>query len=210
MIRERISTRGEVRPLEPKEELEALSVPQGMRGVVSQPMLERYLQGKAFFDEKFAKEMQEVEKQRKSYIDFATKDFAKVIRRLEELHGSNSKKIPVQDSSDSSKGSWGLAWALDDDERPPPSSIISRCDVAEARKLARSAIEIPVQGNPRFGGNSFKVTIMNFLSISQEEGHPKSNSKVTQQVVSPALKSKSTFSSLRLRVKSWTPVDDPS
>ena len=35
---------------------------------------------------------------------------------------------------------WSVAWALEDAlERPPPSSLVARCDTAEALALARAA-----------------------------------------------------------------------
>ena len=37
------------------------------------------------------------------------------------------------------RGSWSWAWALDADERPPPSSIVARRDTQEAVELARIA-----------------------------------------------------------------------
>ncbi|KAN0137723.1 hypothetical protein V8E53_004479 [Lactarius tabidus] len=45
---------------------------------------------------------------------------------------------------------WSFAWALDDaDERPPPSSLIVRCDTAEALALARAAAATKRKQNAR-------------------------------------------------------------
>ncbi|KAI5986945.1 Alpha/Beta hydrolase protein [Pisolithus albus] len=169
IIRERVSTQGEIRPLEPKEQLDAFSVPSNMIGVLSERTLRRYIDGKALFDNRFKKEMAATEKQRRRNMDLAKKEFSKVILHLRELRdGKDKVKAFTLDPSD---GSWGWAWALDEDEKPPPSCIVARHDTDEARRLARIADQAFLQDSVRLSGNNLWSTFMNLISSGPETNH---------------------------------------
>lgn len=166
IIRERVSTQGEIRPLEPKEQLDAFSVPSNMIGVLSERSLRRYIDGKTLFDNRFRKEMAATEKLRKRNMDLAKKEFTKVILHLRETRdGKDKVKAFTLDPSD---GSWGWAWALDEDENPPPSCIVARHDTDEARRLARIADQAFLQDSVRLSGNNLWSTFMNLISSGPE------------------------------------------
>ncbi|KAF8841752.1 alpha/beta-hydrolase [Paxillus ammoniavirescens] len=204
MIRERVSTRGVIRPLEPAEQLDALRVPPEIIGVLSERAVRRYLEGKALFDKKYAKEMLTVEKHRNRNIDLAKKDISKNLVHLQELHKGKGKgkgkETPRSfgDGLESPTGNWG--WALAD-ERPPPSSIVSRRDTDEARRLARIADQAVLHDEAPISGNTLWATIVNSLTMSPETerhvSHYKSTNSAAEQI--PLKKSKSMFASLRSR-----------
>ncbi|KIJ65967.1 hypothetical protein HYDPIDRAFT_181064 [Hydnomerulius pinastri MD-312] len=204
MIRERVSTRGVIRPLEPAEQLDAFHVPQDIIGVLSERAVRRYLEGKSHFDKKYAKEMQAIEKQRNRNIDLAKKDISKNFVQLQGLQNGKGKgkgretTKAIKDGLESSTGNWSWAWA---DERPPPSSIVSRRDTDEARRLARIADQAALQEDTQLSGNSLWAVIVNFLTVSSEKEHL-SDSEATEPAVRPPIKkSKSVFASLRSRGK---------
>ncbi|KAG6332273.1 hypothetical protein ID866_6813 [Astraeus odoratus] len=207
MIRERVSTRGEIRPLEPNDQLVAFSVPSHMIGVISELCVRRYLQGKATFDKKFAKEREWVEKRRRRNNALA-KESSKVILGIRELRDDKpSGKSHLRDGLDPSSGHHGWAWALDEDERPPPSSIVSRSDTDEARRLARIADQAVLQDDVHVSGNSLWAIIVNMLSVGPEKDHPVSDSEGAEhRAKEPVLrKSKSVFAALRAGAKTSAP-----
>jgi hypothetical protein len=73
-------------------------------------------------------------------------------------------------------GSWKWAWALDGDENPPPSSIVSRRDTDEARRLGRIADQSLSQEESRLSGNNLWSTVVNFLSTSPSDTDKKKQS----------------------------------
>ncbi|KIK95764.1 hypothetical protein PAXRUDRAFT_826684 [Paxillus rubicundulus Ve08.2h10] len=204
MIRERVSTRGIIRLLEPAEQLDALRVPPELIGVLSERAVRRYLEGKALFDKKYAKEMLTVEKHRNRNIDLAKKDISKNLVHLQELQKGKGKDNAKEgtkyfrDGLESSTGNWG--WALAD-ERPPPSSIVSRRDTDEARRLARIADQAVLHDEARMNGNNLWATVVNSLTPSPETERQVSCSESTNPTAqrTPLKKSKSMFASLRAR-----------
>lgn len=207
MIRERVSTRGVIRPLEPAVTLDAFHVPLEIIGVLSERAVRRYLEGKSVFDKKFAKEIQAIEKQRNRNIDLAKKDISKNLQELQNAKGKGKGREgakTIRDGLDSSTGSWSWAWALNADERPPPSSIVSRRDTDEARRLARIADQAVLEEGTHMSGNSLWAVIVNFLTVSPEKDQHHSDSEAVSPEVKrpPIKKSKSVFASLRSRGKS--------
>lgn len=67
--------------------------------------------------------------------------------------------------------SWGWSWVTDG-EHPPPSSIVSRRDTAEARRLARIADMSIGQDESKLSGNRLWSILANFLTV-----HSKHNSQ---------------------------------
>ena len=57
MIRERVSTRGAVRPLEPESELTAFRIPPEAVGAISELAMRRYVEGSAKLARKFGRKM---------------------------------------------------------------------------------------------------------------------------------------------------------
>ncbi|GAA5979277.1 hypothetical protein JCM5350_006951 [Sporobolomyces pararoseus] len=163
MIRERISITGVVRPMEPEEEMQALTLDPEDLGLIKEGPVKRYLAGKAIWDKKFAREQRKVNKNREKHLHKSIKEEAKrITRRAEEaakrkktdLINSSSKKgsgpstvegtpervtdspEPLDPLERESGGIWDLHG-----EHPPPSSIAARKDTMEARKLAKTLEE---------------------------------------------------------------------
>lgn len=204
MIRERVSTRGLIRPLEPESELDALLVPQGILGALSELAVRRYLDGKAKFDKKFAKDLRAVQKQRDRNLELSSKDVMKNIAQLQGLKSSQGKngkgkahdtKKGVKEGLDASSASWSWAWALDVDERPPPSSIVSRRDTTEARRLARIADQAVLQEHSQMSANSLWAVVVNFL-VDRDHKHTSSTTSDGNHQL-PLRKRKSLFTALR-------------
>lgn len=204
MIRERVSTQGIIRPLEPIEKLDALHVPPAIIGVLSERTVRRYLEGEALFAQKYAKELLTIEKQRNRNIDLAKKDITKNLAHIQEMQNGRAqgkqKETPLAcgDGLASPTGAWGWAWA---DERPPPSSIVSRRDTDESRRLARIACRSALQDEGHMNGNNLWAVIVNLLTTSPPKKHPASDSEAVEPPVEQAAikKSKSVFASLRIR-----------
>ena len=99
------------------------------------------------------------------------------------------------DHTTKSTSCWNMAWALDEDERPPPSSIVARRDTEEALKLARIADKAVLASERTLSANNLWNVIISFLMASPEErkkgrrtsplpGHsPKLKAKGTTHVV---------------------------
>ncbi|KAG6840750.1 hypothetical protein C0991_004600 [Blastosporella zonata] len=176
MMRERISTQGIIRPLEAEPELGAMTIDPDIIGQMSELTLRRYLDASATFDKKFAHTIRTIEKDRRHNLKLAKKDTK---RDMAALHhnlmrdeaGSRSSGLGtphgVREGLLASSGSW--AWVLDGDERPPPSSIVSRRDTTEARRLAKIADQCDDQA---LSGNRFWSAVINFLTITPEQVQP--------------------------------------
>lgn len=204
MIRERVSTQGVIRPLEPADKIDALHVPPAIIGFLSERALRRYLEGKVVFDQKYAKESQAIERTRRRNIELAKKDISRNLTQLQALQNERApgkqkdSSQAFRDGLESSTGAWGWAWA---DERPPPSSIVSRRDTDESRRLARIADQSVLQDEAQMSSNSLWAVITNFLTTSSPKERPISDSEAVEPRAERVAikKSKSVFASLRIR-----------
>jgi hypothetical protein len=125
MIRERVSTKGTIRLLEAERDLPALQIMPELLGAISEHWIYRYIAGTEHHEKKFAARIKHVAKHRERTV-------ADLLRQgLSKSHASEAKMSAAPE--------WSLAWALEADERPPPSSLVARRDVAEALALARGA-----------------------------------------------------------------------
>ncbi|GAA5875983.1 hypothetical protein JCM16303_006982 [Sporobolomyces ruberrimus] len=162
MIRERISITGIVRPMEPENEMQALTLDPEDLGLIKEGPVKRYLAGKAIWDKKFAREQRKVNKNREKHLHKSVKEEAKrITRRAEEAekrkksNSANSGSKPstlspgeparVTDSPEpldvaEEDNAIGGIWDLHG-ENPPPSSIAARKDTSEARRLAKTLEE---------------------------------------------------------------------
>jgi hypothetical protein len=129
MVRERVSTQGVIRPLEPESELDAMTVPPHIIGEFSELALKRYINAKSMFDVKFASTIKAINKRRESHLN--------KVNAAEEKKKSNQIKAPENGAANADNWIW--AWALDGQEHPPASSIVSRRDTEEAIALAKIA-----------------------------------------------------------------------
>jgi hypothetical protein len=172
MIRERVSTRGIVRPMEPESELDAFHVPQEIVGDFSELAVRRYLDAKVKFDRKFSGVRKVIDKHRRRNLELAKKDITRNMAQLQgdvSKHGKERKNRgePIKglkEGLEASSGSWSWAWALESDERPPPSSIVSRRDTEEARQLARIADQASLEDEGSISGNQLWSMLVDFLT----------------------------------------------
>ncbi|KAI0827909.1 alpha/beta-hydrolase [Trametes gibbosa] len=192
MIRERVSTRGVIRALEPESELSAFRIPPKLVGEVSERALRRYIDGNAKFAKKFGKTAKAIEKARRRTLERAKQDTLRNMGQLQTFlnagrdgeqdgagqHGySRGHPQGCEESSErvvreETPGSWAWAWALDADEHPPPSSIVARRDTEEARRLAKIADQAVFMDEHAVSGNNLWSLIVNFLTINSErDGH---------------------------------------
>ncbi|RDB24709.1 AB hydrolase superfamily protein C4A8.06c [Hypsizygus marmoreus] len=186
MIRERVSTQGVIRPLEPESELVAFDVHPDCIGRMSELTLRRYLDARAMFDKKFAHSIHLVEKQRHRHLRRAKEDTQRNMTVLQHslMQEDQNDNADVDTSHGikagllASSGSWSWAWALEGDERPPPSSIVSRRDTAEARRLARIADQAVFQGDQSLSGNRFWSAVVNFLTVTPDRDRVSQDSPI--------------------------------
>ncbi len=107
MIRERVNIHGEVRPMEPKEEIEALGIPPQEVGVIKEDPVQRWLTGQELWDVKFKRQARQVIRKREHY----KKKYETLVERAREngleLHGDSVRPHPSRRASTVSFGSIG-------------------------------------------------------------------------------------------------------
>ena len=126
MIRERVSTQGIIRPLEPESELPATQVPPERIGTPSEHALRRYIEGHARFEKEFADAIQRIAKDRQ--------------RQRAQQH----------DDDDDDSAGWNILSA---DERPPLGSIVARRNTKEALRFAHVADKVVLMSESALGDN---------------------------------------------------------
>jgi hypothetical protein len=163
MIRERVSTQGVIRPLEPESDLDAFTVPDDHIGVLSERTIKRYIDNEEKFQHKFAQTYKSVEKTRKKKLELTERESKKRFGGSNSNGGSPSRsQIKLREPQSSV---WGYAWASGDKlEDPPPSSIVARRDTEEALKLAKVADQVMIGGSSELNANSLWNVIMNVLT----------------------------------------------
>ncbi|EAU91257.2 lipase/esterase [Coprinopsis cinerea okayama7 len=185
MVRERVSTEGIIRPLEPASELEAMQIPDEILGRISELAVRRYLDSQKAYDKKFAHTYKQIEKHRRRNLERAKQD---TIKRMSKIKKSmrdrelkeKGKGTSTGDSSEKeeedfkafllSTPGWSCAWALDEGEMPPPSSIVARRDTEEARQLAEFADRTLLGGerDHAFSGNNLWSVVINFFTVNPD------------------------------------------
>jgi non-ribosomal peptide synthetase component F len=195
MIRERVSTSGIIRPLEPEGELTACKMPHDHVAQVTEEGAQRYIKNKQRFDQQFEHTLKSIDKDRRRNLAMAKED---TIKRVTVLQQSISKKraegLREADRDDvdvarpqlnlnasqsrlkfdqrvlSSPG-WAWSWVLDDLENPPPSSIVARRDTEEARQLAAIADWATRDEDHAMSANNLWNVIQNFLTAAPANGN---------------------------------------
>jgi hypothetical protein len=155
MIRERVSTQGIIRPLEPEPELPAMQVSPELIGTPSEHAMRRYITGNAHFEKKFARALRRIAKQRQQNIDRASRDM--------HLHVAALQHYLERERTN---GNGNMEWELDEDERPPPSSIVARRDTDEALRLARVADKAVLASEQVLSANNLWNVVVGFLTAS--------------------------------------------
>jgi hypothetical protein len=156
MIRERVSTQGVLRPLEPAEELEAMKMPAEEIGMIKEGPAMRYVNGQALWNQRFSHTIKRIARHRLKHVKHAReRDAGKIValwserarvrileREQEEAEAEGEE--PDSDGWDTDdtghehpptvrgpdmfqEKTWTWRWALEG-EAPPPSAIVSRRD----------------------------------------------------------------------------------
>ena len=156
MIRERVSTKGVVRSLESEGELQAFQLQPQYVGQVAEQSLNRFLEDREIFNRKFSKTFKSIEKHRHQNLKQFERDTIKRLGFLRQfLYKSDDEaEIKARKESLILSSQWGWAWALDEEEDPPPSSIVSRGDTEEARKLAEVTDKAVLGSDQTISGNN--------------------------------------------------------
>lgn len=180
MIRERVSTNGVIRELESEDQLLACQQSLESICVVSERTAKRYLNALAVWDKRFKSSTKSITKRRARNLNLARRN--DTIRNVEllQMHffqnasDTDRKRIAllqegksVQKGFQRSSASWSWAWAFDADEKPPPSSIVSRRDTQEAQRLSRIADQPTTAGDDHLSGNSLWTVMINMLTPEQ-------------------------------------------
>src|ERR1700730_6272137 len=97
-IRERVSTHGVIRPLEPEAELSAFRILEDQVGQLSELTLRRYMAGKAKYEKKFAGVAKTIEKHRAQEMKRAHKDTLRNIAQL-LVHDDEEERPKAESSS---------------------------------------------------------------------------------------------------------------
>jgi hypothetical protein len=188
MIRERVSTQGVIRALEAENELAAFSVPPEDIGKLSEHAIRRYLDARAKFDKKFASSMKAINKHRLRNLELDRSDTKRNVNALQHSLMRYKKRTTVDNTGDGDvdgsidPGHWSWAWVLDEQERPPPSSIASRRDTTEARRLAKIADECVFPNDKTLSGNNFWSLVVNFLTVTPDRDQPDLHSDEKQEL----------------------------
>ena len=156
MIRECVTTHGVIRPLEPERDLPALHDPSHL-GLISPRWAQIYLAGIQRHEKKYAGTMRQIARRRE--------------RAIALLRSQDSATEKGTGGGVEGEG-WSAAWALEDsEERPPPSSLVARCDTAEALALARAATATKRKRNARLAeATSVSVTLRGTQKRRTQDG----------------------------------------
>ncbi|KAF8629564.1 hypothetical protein AX15_003377 [Amanita polypyramis BW_CC] len=169
MIRERVSTRGIIRPLEPESDLIGCNVPPDVIGFLSERAIKRYLESAAMFNKKFARHAKAIEKHRHHNLKLAEREATRNLEAFRDLAAKRSKETKIAPSTREPTLLYkGWAWALDAHEKPPPSSIVARRDTKEARKLAEIADRSILQEDQVLSANNFWSLLVNFFTTTPD------------------------------------------
>ncbi|KAG8806396.1 hypothetical protein FRC17_005038, partial [Serendipita sp. 399] len=169
MIRERVSTKGIVRDMEPESECSALEMTIENIGMVNELGVKRYLDAQTVWEKKFKDALKSIAKHRKRHIDAAEAEDNSRISKLKATVLSKEKDDEERNKVLNS-ANWSWAWVIDGNENPPPSSIVARRDTAEARRLSKFADEIIEERETRISGNGLWAMITSALTNGPE--HP--------------------------------------
>jgi len=162
-IRERVSTKGIVRPMEPETEIKALRMPVGTVGVINEPSAKRYLDAQAAWDKKFKETMKTIYKQRQKNLEHSEVEDKARLNRLNESapfqKGDTDEMNKVLNSAN-----WSWAWVLAGDENPPSAALVARRDTVEARRLSKIADEAVEEKERTLSGNNLWTIIVSTLT----------------------------------------------
>ncbi|KAG0709807.1 hypothetical protein DFH29DRAFT_885883 [Suillus ampliporus] len=146
MIRERVDVHGQVRSMEPKEDIAALQLRPSEIGIIKEETVFKWLEGQEEWDRRFKYRRTKIIKKRKVFEAKANSMIKSARERGLLLAGEsdNLAERPTVGGTNSENGAiqedrrWG---PLDlGDERPPPTAIAARRDTREALALLKTSI----------------------------------------------------------------------
>ena len=162
-IRQRISTKGIVRLMEPESQLKALTMPVGTVGMINELSAQRYLEAQDVWDKRFKDTLKAISKQRQRNLEHSEIEDKARLDRLKESapfqKGDTDEMNKVLNSTN-----WSWAWVLAGDENPPPAALVARRDTAEARRLSKIADEAVEEKEQLLSGNNLWTIIVNTLT----------------------------------------------
>ncbi|KAF7332117.1 Alpha beta-hydrolase [Mycena kentingensis (nom. inval.)] len=146
MIRERVDIKGNVRDMEPVEDIAVLRMAPGQIGIIKEQPTVRWHKGQSEYDKKYKGEAQKAARKRRKNLDKADRIIANareqgLVRLLDGVTPQatlDSASFHTTDGTIQSDRRYG---PLDlEDENPPPSAIAKRRDTGEAIALLKKHI----------------------------------------------------------------------
>lgn len=141
MLRERVDIFGQVRPMEPEEELEALNIPARLIGIIKEEPVKRWLTGQELWDKRFHKAglhaIQQRDHYEKKYAAIIEKARAQGLELVSDHHRPAEYRRPRRVSTMSIESTFSTGEVVPekrygpfdiDDERSASSAIVGRRD----------------------------------------------------------------------------------
>lgn len=104
MIRERVDIYGKVRPMEPKEDIEALHMPSRQIGIIKEEPVRRWMTGQDLWDKKFQRQGVHVQHRKEHYRKKFATMFERARERGLELHSDSKRPAAYRTLSTASQG----------------------------------------------------------------------------------------------------------
>lgn len=146
MLRERVDVFGHIRPMEPKEDVEALNMKPQEIGIIKEAPVKRWLRGQEMWDQKYKRTAHGVLKKRRHYEEKAERLLRNARDQglvLEHESRPQVGRLNTGRTSLSANSIGGIdqdrRWGPLDlhDEFPPPSAIAARRDTVRTLVLSR-------------------------------------------------------------------------
>lgn len=131
MIRERVDIHGQIREMEPRDQIQALSIPPEQIGLIKQAPAKRWLKGQQEWDQIYRRSAKRAMKKRVK-LEAKAQRMIDNARQQGLMLTNETSSGPVVSRDQNTEGiiqidrRWG---PLDlDEENPPPSAIVKRRD----------------------------------------------------------------------------------
>ncbi|WFD32916.1 hypothetical protein MSPP1_003969 [Malassezia sp. CBS 17886] len=151
MIRERVSTTGIIRPMEPAFQIPALCIPPERIGLVHAQTYARFRKGHTLWDTKYAGTARRVQRQRQRNV-----------RRYKRILAKADAEGLLDDQGDIDRKASGSPWhSLASfgptdlhTEQPPPSAIVGRRDTPDAIALLKRSLYLRARARAASNANA--------------------------------------------------------
>ena len=171
MIRERVDTRGKIRPMEPEPEMQALKMKPAEIGMIKEGPAVRYMTGQAIWAKKFHKEAKRVTKRKAANEVKAEEILRKAVQKglLSQGRGAAAPYDNGSKAHWTSEARFGPTDILD--ETPPPSAIAGRRDTEDALALLRTSLRIRANQVKTKAGEDSTGAPQQSAAEKQRKGH---------------------------------------